>query len=200
MKRGAPPHRGPSLFEFDFREAPGVPALTPGDLVRQRRGTLGQVQTVFPYWQVLGLHPGASPLRPEWLCRAVPVSEYVGNLWVFPTDALEPLGAQVPVPSHNDVYRWMQGEWGASPYTVKLNFQPDGTVYFFTALWEAAGCPGQVVRSNPHGGVYVKLPLLRAERELLDVMRGLPWQCGRFTRDFYPEVLPPLPHHLGVTG
>lgn len=168
------------LFEFDFSPS-AAPALTPGMIVRQCIRSAGLRGVLFPYWQVLSRHPESQPLRTLWLCRAAPVSEYPGQLHVFETGEIEPTGVSWQVPTHQQIDAWVQQEWGINLFTAKLNFQADGSVFLYRPMWAASGAPGTLIRETEQG-VYVKLPPLGPEADLLARMSALPYQCGRWTR------------------
>lgn len=174
----------PSLFEFDFTSPAPTTPLQRGDIVRQRGTLAGRFTTVFPFWQVLGPHPDTTPLRPLWLCRAVPVSAYPGQLHVFEPGAVERTGHSWRVPDHDEIETWLREEWGLNTFLAALNMQPDGTHFYYRAHWEASGARGEVVREHPRltGGVFVRLPLLSAEAELLALLGDAEWQCGAVTR------------------
>lgn len=174
----------PSLFDFDFSQPTAAQPLEPGDVVRQRGSGVGKFRTVFPYWQVLGTHPDSTPLRTLLRCRAVPVSAYPGQVAVFTPSQLEPTGLRWRVPGDAEVERWMTDTWGFGGFVAALNWQSDGTHFYYRAHWESGGARGEVVRDHPKigGGVFVRLPTLPAEAPLLELMRDLPWACGATTR------------------
>lgn len=176
---------GPSLFDFDFSTPAPVAPLQVGDVAQQRAPLAGRFQTVFPYWQVIGAHPDSTPARRLLLCRAVPVSEYMGDIHVFEPQHLQATGLSWRVPSHADIDLWMQAEWRTTQFTARLNGQPDGTIFDFEGHWRARGAIGTIVRRRDAQGIYIKYPPLAAEAELLALMADLPYQCGRHTRATY---------------
>lgn len=178
----------PSLFDFDFSQPVPVVPMGRGDIVRQIGALFGSFQTVFPYWQVIGKHPHASLERPLWLCRAVPVSEYPGQIAGFEPERLEATGLRWRVPTHAEIESWLKDNWETNTYLASLNFQPDGTIFVThgTTTWERGNF--EIVRRSETAfwGAYVKFPPLPEEAELLELMRDLPWQCGRFKRGGTP--------------
>lgn len=170
----------PSLFDFDFSQPTPVLPLGPGDIVRQRGGLHGKFEVAFPYWQIVALHPESRLDSPLWMCRAVPVSEYPGQVANLRPNQMEATGLRWRVPSHAEIERWLKDNWEINSYLAALDFSPDGTIFIChgSTTWNRGNF--QIVRPGrtAHWGEYVKFPPLPEEAELLELMRDLPWQCG----------------------
>ena len=175
----------PSLFEFDFSAPAPVAPLRVGDIARQLLPFVGKFQTVYPYWQVIAEHPASTPARRLLSCRAVPVSEYMGERHVFKADQLQATGLSWRVPSETEIDGWMQREWHTTQYAASLDLKEDGTVFDFEGRWRARGAVGHITGRRGDGGIYIKYPPLSAEAELLALMAHLPYQCGRHARRTY---------------
>lgn len=166
----------PSLFDFDFSQPVPVVPLGVGDIVRKAmREEWRHTWRDFAYWQIVAAHPSSTPLDPIWLCRAVPVSTYGGQVEALRPRQIERTGLSWRVPSCAEVEGWMERHWSINGFHFGLDFKSDHTVFICKgdATWNRGNF--EIVRpgGSAHWGAYVKFPSLPEEAELLELMGDL---------------------------
>lgn len=163
----------PSLFDFDFSQPVAVVPLGVGDIVKVKGWQ--QSWRSFPHWQIVAPHPDSSPLNPFWMCRAVPVSTYGGQVAVLHSKDLERTGLSWRVPSYAEVEQWLDRNWSINSFHFGLDFQRDGTVFICKggATWNRGNFEMIRPGGSAHWGAYVRFPPLPEEAELLELMSDL---------------------------